>query len=625
MRKAWILGLAVLAVSACKQGEEPKQETETENMGVLNDLHSYSKPTQSKVQHLDWNAEVDFDQSVIRATAKWTLAEGAKDMVIFDTHDLNIESVVDASGKELIYTLSERDETFGQALSIQLPENTLQLSIKYSTSKNAKALQWTAPEQTEDKRHPFLYTQSQAILARTWIPCQDSPGIRFTYKAEVKVDPALLALMSASNPQRINSEGIYQFDMPQPIPSYLLALAVGELYFQSVGPKTGVYAEGSVVDTAAYEFADMQKMLEAAEALYGEYQWGRYDLIVLPPSFPFGGMENPRLTFATPTILAGDRSLGSLVAHELAHSWSGNLVTNATWNDFWLNEGFTVYFEHRIMEVVYGRDYSEMLASLGHEGLLVEIKEFMAENPDDTRLKIDLAGRNPDDGVTAIAYDKGYHFLRLIEETVGRERFDVFLKGYFSSNAFKVMNTEGFLVLLRRDLVTPEEDVQIGIQEWVYGIGLPSNAPVPDASRFVSVDAAATDFLAENKTLPSLKQTGEWSTHEWLRFLSKLKDADAERLQILDAEYAFTMSNNSEVVAAWLGMNLRQIEIPEAVDMKAEEFLVRVGRRKFLTPTYGALIEGGHMERAKEIYAKARSGYHAVARETLDALMESDS
>jgi leukotriene-A4 hydrolase len=623
MRKAWILGVAVLAATACKQGEEA--EKVTEDMSVLSDMHSYSKPEQAKVEHLDWKAEVDFNEKVIYATATWTLADGAKDRVIFDTHDLNIESVVDEAGNNLVFDLSERDETFGQALSIELPENTRQISIKYVTSPTAKALQWTAPEQTEDKIHPFLYTQSQAILARTWIPCQDSPGIRFTYKAEVKVDPALLALMSASNPQSINPEGVYQFDMPQPIPSYLLALAVGDLYFKPVGPKTGVYAEGSVVDTAAYEFADMQKMLEAAEALYGEYQWGRYDLIVLPPSFPFGGMENPRLTFATPTILAGDRSLGSLVAHELAHSWSGNLVTNATWNDFWLNEGFTVYFEHRIMEAVYGRDYSEMLASLGHEGLLTEIDDFMSENPDDTKLKIDLTGRNPDDGVTAIAYDKGYHFLRLIEETVGRERFDVFLKSYFSSNAFQVMDTERFLGLLRKNLVSPEEEAQIGIEEWVYGTGLPSNAPVPDASRFIAVDAAAQSFLDAAKLLPPAEQTEGWSTHEWLRFLAKLSEADVERLKILDQQYAFTESNNSEVVAAWLGMNLKQTEVSTAVDKKAEEFLVRVGRRKFLTPTYKAMIEGGHIDRAREIYSKARSGYHAVARETLDKLLESEA
>ncbi len=623
MRKAWIFGMAVLAATACKQGQEA--EKAIEEMSISGDLHSYSKPEQAKVQHLDWNAEVDFDAKVIRAMATWTLAEGAKEQVIFDTHDLNIESVVDETGNPLVFELSARDETFGQALSIQLPENTRKLSITYTTSPTAKALQWTAPEQTEDKVHPFLYTQSQAILARTWIPCQDSPGIRFTYKAEVKVDPALLALMSASNPQSTNSEGIYLFDMPQPIPSYLLALAVGDLYFKPVGPKTGVYAEASVVDTAAYEFADMQKMLEAAEALYGEYQWGRYDLIVLPPSFPFGGMENPRLTFATPTILAGDRSLGSLVAHELAHSWSGNLVTNATWNDFWLNEGFTVYFEHRIMEAVYGRDYSEMLASLGHEGLLVEIDDFMAENPEDTRLKIDLAGRNPDDGVTAIAYDKGYHFLRLVEETVGRERFDVFLKSYFSSNAFQVMDTERFLSLLRENLISTEEEQKIGVEEWVYGTGLPSNAPVPDASRFVAVDAAALAFLEETKVLPAAKQTEQWSTHEWLRFLSKLSDADVERLQLLDKQFAFTQSNNSEIVAAWLGMNLRQTAVSEAVDKKAEEFLVRVGRRKFLTPTYKSMIEGGHIERAREIYSKARGGYHAVARETLDKLLEMES
>ena len=244
--------------------------------------------------------------------------------------------------------------------------------------------------------------------------------------------------MSASNPQIKNETGSYHFEMKQPIPSYLLALAVGDVEFKRVSNRAGIYAERTVLDSAVWEFADLEKMIHGAEELYGAYLWERYDVLVLPPSFPFGGMENPRLTFATPSILAGDRSLTSLIAHELAHSWSGNLVTNRTWNDFWLNEGFTVYFEHRIMEKLYGRDYAEMLALLSLQDLRETIQSLKDENLyADTKLKLDLAGRNPDDGVTDIAYNKGYFFLRLFEERYGRERFDSFLKHYFSSNAFK--------------------------------------------------------------------------------------------------------------------------------------------------------------------------------------------
>ncbi|HEY0742319.1 MAG TPA: M1 family aminopeptidase/hydrolase, partial [Chryseosolibacter sp.] len=345
---------------------QPKQETHA----MKKDPHSYSKPTEAKVTHLSWKASVDFDLKTIQATATWNIEQiGNPKEIVFDTKGLTIQTVTLDDGTAAEYKSGKPDEILGSELVVSIKPETKSVSIQYVTDPSAEALQWLSAQQTAGKKFPFLFTQSQAILARSWVPCQDSPGIHFTYDAEVTVPKDLLALMSASNPQQKNSTGVYKFEMKQPISSYLLALAVGDVSFKPISDRSGVYAEPSLVDTAAWEFADLEKMIAGAEELYGPYAWERYDVIVLPPSFPFGGMENPRLTFATPTILAGDRSLTSLIAHELAHSWSGNLVTNATWNDFWLNEGFTVYFETRIMEKLYGKDYAEMLASLNLQDL----------------------------------------------------------------------------------------------------------------------------------------------------------------------------------------------------------------------------------------------------------------
>lgn len=613
--------LAAVALVGCQSNEPQSTDSEETTMKYANDIHSFSKPNEAAVKHLDIFLDVNFDTKIITGVADWTIesAEGATE-IVFDTYHLGIESVSTDDGGQVDFAMSDEDEILGSALTVPITAETKHVVINYETSSDAKALQWLDPEQTSSKTAPFLLTQSQAILARTWLPCQDGPGIRFTYNAEVKVPENLMPVMSAGgNPTELHADGTYNFEMPQAIPSYLMALAVGDIEFRAIGENTGVYAEPTVVDTAAWEFADIDAMISAAEDLYGPYAWGRYDIIVLPASFPFGGMENPRITFATPTILAGDRSLVSLVAHELAHSWSGNLVTNATWNDFWLNEGFTVYFEQRIMESVYGREYSEMLASLAHEGLKDEVAEFMHEHAGDTKLAIDLTDRNPDDGVTTIAYDKGYHFLRLIEETVGRDRFDAFLKNYFTSHAFQVMTTEEFVALLESDLLSPEEVTEIGVQEWIYGTGLPENCPVPNAVRFEKVDAAVALFKSAG-TLPTSEVAAEWSSHEWMRFIQELGDVSVAQLTTLDEAFHFSESGNSEILAAWFQPTIRAGYEP--VRPVVEDFLIHVGRRKFLTPTYKAMLESGKSEWANEVYAKARPNYHAVARETMDDLLE---
>ena len=615
----WSLILLPILLN-CTSSVKSQEET-----AVTTDPHSYALPSDARVKHLSWKATVDFHTKKITARATWDIESyGDADLLTLDTKGLTITRVLLDGDKPGEFRLSDADAILGQALAILIQPSTKKVSIEYETSPEAEALQWLAPAQTAGKKEPFLFTQSQAILARSWVPCQDSPGIRFTYDAEVTVPSNLLALMSASNPQQKNASGTYAFEMRQPIPSYLLALTVGDIAFRPISERAGVYAEPSVVDKAAWEFADLEKMVTGAEALYGNYAWDRYDVIVLPPSFPFGGMENPRLTFATPTLLAGDRSLTSVIAHELAHSWSGNLVTNATWNDFWLNEGFTVYFEHRIIEALYGRDDAEMHALLALQDLKATVTEISASpHPEDTKLKLNLDNRNPDDGVTDIAYNKGYFFLRSIEEKHGRDKFDAFIRDYFSDHKFQSVDTEKFIAIVKsyyRDKYQITLDDNL-FQAWIYSTGLPDDCPSPVATKFAVVDNALEAFARDGKTLPSSVQ---WRTQEWLHFIKNLPETlDAKQMAALDKFGNFTASGNAEILTVWLVVAIRNDYAPAYP--KLEQFLVNTGRRKFLSPLYNGLLKTpAGRERARAIYAKARPNYHYVATSTFDPLVQNE-
>ncbi|WP_316934385.1 hydrolase/aminopeptidase [Hymenobacter sp. AT01-02] len=512
------------------------------------DPHSYARPADVSVRHLSLHLSVDFASRTLAGHATWQLHNqvGATELIL-DTRALAIEEVLlgSSTGEATPFTLEANDAVLGQPLHITIRPDTTTVTIRYRTTPGAAALQWLAPEQTAGQEQPFLFTQSQAILARTWIPCQDSPGVRFTYEAQVQVPPHLLALMSAENPMERSPSGKYSFRMEQPIPAYLMALAVGDLEFQALSSRTGVYAEPVTLPTAANEFAELEEMVGTAEELYGPYRWQQYDLLVLPPSFPFGGMENPRLTFVTPTILAGDRSLTSLVAHELAHSWSGNLVTNATWNDFWLNEGFTVYFERRIMEKLYGRPYSDMLQVLGYTGLLHTVQELGATSLD-THLHLDLAGRDPDEGLNEIAYEKGDYLLLTLEHLVGRAALDSFIREYFARHSFQSMDTVRFTEYLKKELLDHHpgvaEHVQLNL--WINGPGIPAGAPPVSSERFAQVDAALHQW--QNGTAARELSTAQWSSHEWVHFLHGLPARPStEQLTELDAAFGFTQSGNA--------------------------------------------------------------------------------
>lgn len=592
------------------------------NDNFLNkDAHSYANFNDVRIKHLKLDLRVDFSDKTLDGKVDISIENYTKaKQLILDSKDLTIHKVLLEDSIETSFSLGEKSEVFGQPLTVEVEPSTKVVSVYYTTSPDAEALQWLTPEQTLGKVHPFLFSQSQAILARSWVPCQDGPGVKFTYEATIKTDPNLIALMSAENGTTKNENGVYTFKMDQPISSYLLALTVGDLAFASTGRNSGVYAEPAMLEKSVWELNSMQSMIDSAEKLYGPYAWERYDVVILPPSFPFGGMENPRLTFATPTIIAGDRSLVALIAHELAHSWSGNLVTNETWNDFWLNEGFTVYFEQRIMEKIFGKPYEEMLTKLGMGELEATLKNFINEgNSEDTHLYLDLDGRNPDDGLTDVAYEKGRFFLQKLESVVGRERFDLFLKNYFEENKFKPMNTERFIANLNEHLLTPEEEQAVNINAWVYGPGLPDNTLIPYSEELDRVESSIAQYNNNQIKAEEIDISG-YTTHHWLYFLRGLKNLDSIKMHELDQNFNFTQTGNSEIACDWF---------KHCIDHQYEEafpalndFLIRVGRRKFLTPLYTRLAKSPQNKAwAKEVYQTARNGYHSVSYNTIDEVL----
>ena len=615
---------AASTVAACGRTEE-KPATEPPAVQEQ-DIHSFARPAEARVTHVALDLRADFAARVLSGTATLTVqrADGATALVL-DTSKLTIEGVTATNASRLEYALGERDPVRGQPLTIQLPEGVSEVVVTYRTSPDADALQWLSPAQTAGRKHPYLYSQGQAILTRTWIPTQDSPGIRQTYSARITVPANLRAVMSAEQLTPDGTESpdgrAFEFRLTQPVPPYLIALAVGDLTFRAVSPRTGVYSEPSVADAAAYEFADLEKMVAAAESLLGPYRWGRYDLLVLPPSFPFGGMENPRLTFATPTILAGDRSLVSLVAHELAHSWSGNLVTNATWSDFWLNEGVTTYVELRLMEAIYGPERAAMLDVLARRSLEEEIERLGGPASKDTVLHVDLAGRNPDDGMTTVPYEKGAALLKLLEQTLGRTRFDAYLRAYFDRHAFKSITTDGFLADVRTHLLAGDTALEqkLRLEEWLYKPGLPDNAPVPMSDALTIVEGQARTF-AGGAPASSIEAT-DWTTQEWQHFLDSLPDMlTATQLADLDRTFKLTSRGNSEVLFAWLRIAILNRYQPAMAAL--ERFLTTQGRRKFLRPLYEDLMktDWGKAD-ARRIYEKARPLYHSVATSTLDPIV----
>lgn len=627
------LCLTAALAAGCSRDATPPADTANKEAAAVSaadqknvaevDEYSYAQPDKVRIDDLALELKVDFDQKQLGGSATYTLdwTDPKATQLVLDTRDLTIEKVVgeraDGKWEDLTFALADKDARLGSKLTIEAPSRNPRIRVTYHTSPEASGLQWMTPEMTQGKKSPFMFSQSQQIHARSWVPLQDTPSVRFTYTAHVTSPQDVMVLMSADNDPKAARDGDYTFKMPQKIPSYLLAIAAGDLVFQPISERAGVWAEPTMVNKAATEFVDTDKMMQTAERLYGPYRWGRYDILVLPPSFPYGGMENPRLTFATPTVIVGDKSLVSLVAHELAHSWSGNLVTFSTPNDSWLNEGFTSYVENRIIEDLYGKEAADMEKVISRNELAAEYKEI------DPKKQV-LALRpgtlaDPDDSSASTNYTKGAWFLQFLEERYGRDVFDPFLKEYFNHFAFQSIPTTKFLEYAKANLLAkhPGKVTEAELDEWVYEPGVPANAPKTLSPRFDAIDAARKAWL-DNGTLPAKDATAKWSTQEWVHFIDGMPEKlTVEQLAALDKAFHFTGTPNGEIAQRWYPLAVRSGYTQ--ANAAAAEFIARVGRRKLIMPTYSELVKTPEgLKLAEETFAKARPGYHPITTDSVE-------
>jgi leukotriene-A4 hydrolase len=585
------------------------------------DPHSYYDTTQPRTRRLRLNWFVNFERRQIDGSVTLELEKPSRGSLDLDTKAINIHSVDTQDGAGVAFHLEDPDPILGSRLSLELPDRTTSITIHYTTSPEAIALQWLDPEMTLGKRLPFMYSQCQAIHARTVMPCQDTPRVRVSYTASVTVPEELTAVMSAGPAGDRKGEApgtrTFLFEMPQPIPPYLLAIAVGDLQSRDLSPRARVWAEPAMADKAAHEFGEVEEMIKTAERLFGTYDWERYDMLVLPPAFPFGGMENPRMTFLTPTVIAGDRSLVDVIAHELAHSWTGNLVTNANMDHFWLNEGFTTWAERRILDALRGEEASALRWAIGQNALDESVARFGADSPL-TKLRTDLRGIDPDDAFSSIPYEKGARFVTAIELQVGRERFDQFMRKYIKTFRFTSITSEEFIAFLDREI--PGAASAVDADAWLHKTGMPSNAPVFKSEKLDELTAAAEAFAGGK--YPALQKACGWDSSELLIFLQHLpRRLGPEQLVWLDQNFKLTQRGNYEILVEWLSIAAGSDSEP--VFQRVGEVLMEVGRMKYLRPLYSALGQNSRTQAlAGEIYKQGKARYHSLSRRVIESVME---
>ncbi|KAG0270132.1 Leukotriene A-4 hydrolase [Actinomortierella ambigua] len=596
------------------------------------DPNSQSNLDQIKTTHIHINLDVNFTSKILAGSAELDIEAIADNVnqLILDTSFIDIRAV-SANGAPLKHKLQDRDEKFGSALKIELAStlnkgDKTKVIVDYATTQECTAAQWLEPSQTVGKKHPYLFTQCQAIHARSLVPCQDSPSVKLTYSANIKAP--LRAVMSAvPTGEENNADGTttYKFAQKTRMPSYLIALAVGNLEGREIGPRSTVWTEPEVIEAAAWEFVDTENFIRTGEDLLTPYDWGRYDLLVLPASFPYGGMENPCLTFVTPSLLAGDRSLVDVVAHEIAHSWMGNLVTTENWEHFWLNEGFTVFVERKILQRMQGKAHSEFSAIIGYKALSESVELYGANHPF-TALRPCLRGEDPDDAFSSVPYEKGFNLLYYLENLLGGDKvFDGYLRAHVQKFAGRSINTDDWKAFLYEYMEKTHGKEKVDLlntvdwEAWLAGTGMP-----PVKNNFDDTLAKACNCLckkwddARTEAKPSEfspKDLDDFSSNQkvvFLERLSEVKPLPHDHLDLMDELYKLTTVRNSEVRFRWqmvcLKANYKKI-YPEVV-----AFATTMGRMKFCRPLFRTLYhaEDG-AELARKEFLAHRSFFHPIA------------
>jgi aminopeptidase N len=571
---------------------------------TFSDPHSYVDISQGKIEYINFNIQVDFDKQVLNLKARYRMDRPVNGSLFLDTRDIDLHKIFTDEG-DIAWEKDMQDPILGERLHLKNLEDVSEFMIELTTSSNASALQWMTPAQTIGGEHPFLYTQCEALHARSIFPCQDSPSIRFTYEAKVDVPDPLIAVIAAV---RVEAGSAYKFEMRQPIPSYLFAFAVGNLSFKELGPRTGIFAEPEMIEAAAWEFAENEQKLTEAEKLLGPYLWDRYDVLIMPRSFPYGAMENPRLTFCSGTFV---------ITHELAHAWTGNLITNATWEDFWLNEGWTTYAETRITEILKGNEYGQLIDTAGYLDLLNEMKRFGMDS-DITCLKYAQKGLDPDEIFSGIPYIKGSYFIKLLERFVGRERFDAFIQKYISTHKFQSLTTETFVDFLKQEL--PDAVEKTDLDEWLYKPGLPKDAPQFQSKLYDDV-VIAIDNLKKG-SLPTQEQIADWIPAQRFYFFRLLP----EELSIEDCrslEKIFELKDNRDFGLSYL-YYVRAIRSGyQDVLPEVEEIISSYGRSYVIGDIFRALVKAEWSRPlARPLFERYREKHHPTTVARIEGILK---